>query len=211
MALRLAALALVVALGVVAWWLGLIELVLQPERVRELLVESGVWGPLVFLAAFALLEPFGVPGVLFVLPAALAWPAGVALGLSWLGSLLASIVGFAFARWIGRDWVEAHLPARLRVYDQRLEERGLRTVIAVRLMFFLAPAAHWALGLSRVRIAPFLVGSAIGYLPGLVAVVLFGKGAAALLTGRSPLVWLAAALAVAAASLLFRRRASRRY
>lgn len=205
MAPRLAALALVVALAVATWWSGLHELALDPERVRDLLVDSGVWGPFAFLAAFAVLEPFGVPGIVFVLPAALAWPAGLALALSWIGALLASVIGFAFARWIGRDWVQARLPPGLRVYDARLAERGLQTVIAVRLTFFMLPAAHWALGLSRVRFVPYLAGSAIGYLPGLIAIVLFGKGAVAVLKSQSPLVWLGAALVAAAVYLLLRR------
>jgi uncharacterized membrane protein YdjX (TVP38/TMEM64 family) len=206
LALRLTALALVVALGIATWSSGLLELAWEPERVRELLVESGVWGPLAFLAAFALLEPFGVPGTVFVLPAALVWPAGLALALSWIGALLASVIGFGFARWMGREWVQARLPQSLRVYDERLAERGLQTVIAIRLTFFMLPATHWALGLSRVRFAPYVAGSAIGYLPRLIVIVLFGKGVSAIFTSQSPLVWLSTAIVVAAVFVLLRRR-----
>ena len=143
---------------------------------RSVLLESGAWGPLLYVAAFALLEPFGVPGILFVVPAALVWPLSVAVALSWLGAVLAGLVGFVFARWVARDWVEQHMPARLRAYDDRLAKRGLQTVIVVRLMFFLLPPAHWALGLSSVRITPFLIGSTIGFLPGIAALTLLGGG-----------------------------------
>ena len=34
-------------------------------------------------------------------------------------------------------------------------------------MLFLAPPAHWLLGLSQVRFAPFVLGTAIGFVPGI--------------------------------------------
>jgi len=42
------------------------------------------------------------------------------------------------------------------------------------LMFFLAPWAHWALGLSPVSLRAYLVGTAIGYIPWIVAFTFFG-------------------------------------
>jgi uncharacterized membrane protein YdjX (TVP38/TMEM64 family) len=206
---RLLVLAALVALGITAWLGGLFELVREPERVRALLTESGVWGPLFFVLAFGLLEPFGVPGILFVVPATLAWPLGLAFALCWLGSVLAGIVGFGFARSIGRDWVAAHLPERMHAYDERLAERGLQTVILVRLLFFLAPPAHWALGLSRVRFAPFALGTAIGFLPGIAGLVFFGKGAFALLDDQPRVVWLAIAIAAGAVFVLLRQLRAR--
>ncbi len=207
---RLLLFAALVVLGVAAWQSGLLELIRQPERVRALLTESGIWGPLLFIVVFGLLEPFGVPGILFVVPASLAWPLGMAFALCWLGSVLAGLVGFGFARSIGRDWVAAHLPERLRSYDQRLAERGLQTVILVRLLFFLAPPAHWALGLSRVRFGPFVLGTAIGFLPGIAGLVFFGKGAFALLGDQPRVVWLAVAIAAGAVFVLVRQLRARR-
>jgi uncharacterized membrane protein YdjX (TVP38/TMEM64 family) len=201
---RLLVLAAIVALGAAVWFSGLLELVRDPERARALLDEAGPLGPVLFVLAFGLLEPFGVPGVLFVVPAVLAWPLGMAFALSWAGSILAGMVGFGFARTIGRDWVMGHMPERLHAYDQRLAERGLRTVILVRLIFFLAPPAHWALGLSRVRFAPFVLGTAIGFVPGIAALTLLGRGAFALLGDAPRGIFLAIAIAVVAIVVLVR-------
>lgn len=165
-----------VVVGVAAYAIGLFDLLSDPERVRSLLLESGAWGPILYVVAFGLLEPFGAPGILFIVPAAMVWPTAIAALLSWLGAVLAGLVGFSFSRWVARDWVEHHMPERLRAYDDRLAERGLQTVVVVRLLFFLLPPAHWALGLSRVRLAPFLLGSAIGFIPGIIALTLLGRG-----------------------------------
>ena len=137
----MAALRLVVLLLVplaLAWaYLSGALAAIDQEAIQTFLSRSGAWGPLAYVAAFALLEPFGVPGIAFVVPATFAWPLWQAYLLSWAGSIGAGIVGFSFARWIGRDWVKQRLPERLTRYDERLAERGLLTVIIVRLVFFL--------------------------------------------------------------------------
>ncbi len=208
---RFALLLVLVLAGVAAHHFGLFELLGDTDRIRTLLTESGIWGPLVYVAVFSLLEPAGVPGILFIVPASLVWPLWLAFLLSWAGSIGAGVVGFGFARSIGHDWAQARLPDRLRGYDQRLAERGLTTVIVVRLLFFLAPPAHWVLGLSRVRFSTFAAGTAIGVVPGVALLTVVGKGAVVWLEGRSRGVWLlAAALLVGALVLAQRLRARSR-
>lgn len=184
---------------------GAFELLTDQERIGALLTESGAWGPILYVVAFALLEPFGVPGLLFVVPASLVWPLWWAGLLSWIGAVLAGVVGFAFARWIGKDWVEQHLTPRLRSYDEHLAERGLQTVIVVRLLFFLAPPAHWALGLSKVRVAPFVLGSAIGFIPGIAVITLAGRGLFSFLSDQPRGLWLVVGIGIALAIYLRNR------
>jgi len=175
MALRIG-LAALLALAVLGLWAsGVLEAV-DYQQVREWLRSSGPWGPALYLVSFALLEPLGVPGILFVVPASFVWPSWLAFLLSWLGAVAAGVVGFATARWLARDWVSERMPERLRAWDARLEERGLWPVIVVRLLFFLAPPAHWALGLSRVRPSVFVLGSAIGFVPGIALLSFAGPG-----------------------------------
>ena len=51
--------------------LGLLPLLLDPEALGEAVGRLGVWGPLIFVAAFAAMEPFFVPGIAFML--GMAW------------------------------------------------------------------------------------------------------------------------------------------
>jgi len=180
---------------------------LDRERLASLLRDAGPAGPVAFVLLFALLEPFGVPGIAFVAPATLVWSLEVAFLLSWLGAVGAGVVGFTFARTLGRGFAARHLPERFRRYDERLEARGLVTVIAVRLVFFLAPPAHWMLGLSRVRFLPFLLGTALGFAPGIALLVLFGRGLVELVQARP--AWTLAALAVTLLVVLGWRRRGR--
>lgn len=195
------------ALGVGVFSTGAIDLLSEPERAADFLRGLGIWGYLLYLVSFALLEPFGVPGVLFVIPAALVWPKWLAALLSVAGATGAGIVGGGFARFVARDWVEARMPQRFLAFDQRLAENGLRTVILVRLFFFLAAPAHWVLGLSAVPFRTLILGSAIGFIPGIVALTLVGGPVMELARSAPPWVWAGLGLAIAGGLLLRSRRA----
>ncbi len=179
------------ALGLLAvgWWAGLFELLSDPDRTTELLRSLGPWGYVLYVASFSLLEPFFVPGILFILPATVIWPGWLAFVLSLLGSTGAGIVGFTFARLLARDWVTERIPDRLRQYDERLATHGLRTVIIVRLVLFLMPPAHWALGISRVDFPKFVLGSVIGFIPGIAMLTYLGGSLFELLREQPPETW----------------------
>jgi uncharacterized membrane protein YdjX (TVP38/TMEM64 family) len=198
------------ALGVLALWLtGSLDAALEPARVRAFLADNGPLGPLAWLAAFALLQPFGVPGAAFIIPASLIWPPAVAIGVLVAGALGASGVAFGLARWIGREAIETRLPERVRRATAAARERPLRTVFWVRVLFFLFAPAHWALGVSGIRLGPLLAGSALGFLPVTTLWVLATREFAEEFTRVPRRGWLAltvAALLSLAALAWWRRR-----
>lgn len=162
----------------------------EPERLGDWLDATGALAPLLYVAVFAGLSPFGLPAVLMVVAAAGVWPLGWAFALSWAGAVGAGVVGFGFARWLARDWVVAHLPERFRHLDTRAGERPLATVLLLRLFFFLAPPAHWALGVSQVGFGTHLLGTTLGYVPWVLAYTLAGRGAVELVRSQPPWVWI---------------------
>jgi uncharacterized membrane protein YdjX (TVP38/TMEM64 family) len=169
----LLAIGVLVAL-LVAWRTGVFAWVTH-DNIHRMLGETGVWGPLIYVAAFALLEPFGVPGAVFVLPASLAWPADFAIAMSVLGATGAGVTSYVLARGVLGDAFEQRLPARLRALTATAREHPLRTVIVVRLFFGLAAPAHWALALSGVRFGALVVGSVVGFIPPMALFVIFGR------------------------------------
>ncbi len=148
------------------------------DGVREIFEALGPWAPVLYVVSFALLEPFGAMGILFVGPGSLIWSWPELFVLSWLGAVGAGVVGFSFARWLGRDWVAARIPARLLAYEAQLERRPLLGVTLLRTFLFLWPPVHWMLGLSRVRFAPYLIGSAVGFVLPMAAFTWLGKSIA---------------------------------
>jgi uncharacterized membrane protein YdjX (TVP38/TMEM64 family) len=211
--MKIVAVALVVALLVIAQRLGVFEQFGDPERVRQTLVQLGPWGYLAFVGAYAVLQPFGIPGTVFVMAAPLIWPWPIAFGLSMTGTMAASVVGFSFSRFVARDWIARKIPDRFRKYDDALTRRAFRTVFLLRLIFWMPPLLHAFFGVSKVRFATHFWGSLVGYVLPLFVMSFFGEKLFAAMK-RAPLeAWLALGGGMAAlafvAWMVRRRRAAR--
>lgn len=177
------------------------------ERVERFFTERGALGPVVFVLAMWALQPAGVPGLVFMVPAALVWPLPTAIALSWIGNMGASTIAFAMARWLARDWAQAHLPERLRIWDGRLSRGGVAQITLFRVVTGQLTPADWLLGISTVRLGPFFVGTALGIVPGIVLATTIGGSLFDILSDRR-IRWVAIGAVVAV--VVFRRRQIRR-
>ena len=211
--LRIGAVAVVVAGLVLAQRLGLFELFGEPARIKQTLVDLGPWGYLVFVLAYAALQPFGLPGTVFILAAPLIWSWPVAFALSMAGTMAASVVGFSFARFVARDWVSRLVPARFRAYNDALEKKAFATVFTLRLIFWMPPMLHIFFGISRVPFWTHFWGSLIGYILPLLATAYFGEKLFDYMRTAPPSTWIAVGavtLALLASWLLLRRHRAKK-
>ena len=170
---RIALVVVVVAALVLAYRSGLFAEVADPKSFARAVVAMGVWGYLGFIVAYTCLQPFGVPGTVFIVAAPLIWPWHVAYGLSMIGTMAASVVGFSFARFVARDWVAARIPQRFRKYDAALERSAFRTVFTLRMIFWMPQVLHGFLGVSKVPFWTHFWGSFFGYIAPLFVVSYF--------------------------------------
>jgi uncharacterized membrane protein YdjX (TVP38/TMEM64 family) len=208
---RLAAVLVVVAGLVVAQRLGVFHAFGDPVQLRQTLLALGPWGYLAFIGGYAAFQPFGIPGTMYVLAAALIWPWPVAFALSLVGTMAASVVGFSFARFVAREWVASRIPPRFRRYDDALARRALLTVFLLRLIFWMPPLLHAFLGVSKVRFWTHFWGSFAGYLLPLFLLSFFGQRLFDAVRAAPLAVWIALALViVCAAAVVVRFRQLRR-
>jgi uncharacterized membrane protein YdjX (TVP38/TMEM64 family) len=207
---KLSVIAISLTLLAVAEATGTLDLLHDPERVRALLVAGGYGAWAVYLLLFTVLSGLGVPSVVFLVPMPLVWSMPVSFGLGLIGSMSSSVLGFWIARYVARDWVAERLPAKLQRFDRQIEANALRTVVWMRLVFFLTPPSTWFLALSRVPTPIYVVGTFIGSLPGVLLFIYVGGSFFGWLAHRPPWVW-ATAGAVALGLLAFKSaRAKRR-
>ena len=197
---RLAVLAAALGLLIGAWRLGVFQLLKDPAHVKALLLESGSLGFLVYVVAFAVLQPISpMPGVVFIVAASLVWPPPVAIALSMVGSTLAAVNGFWFARYLARDWVEQWIPDKLRKYDEHLATRGFLTVVALRLFFWTNQGLNFLFGLSRVGFTTHLVGTVVAFVPVVIALTYLGDAMMTVLLHQPMERWVAAAVVIVVA------------
>ena len=184
--------------AVVAVYASGFDAQLRPDSVRTLLLDAGPWGPPLFWVLFALGEMLAIPSVLFVIVAGMTWPREVAVLISWVGAVVSATTVFAVVRYLAFDFVQGRMPSRLRWLESWTESHALGGVILIRLFSFLAPWTHLALAVSRVRLREYVLGTAIGVLPGVVGLVLIGDAANELLSGVPAWVWVLVGLLVIA-------------
>jgi uncharacterized membrane protein YdjX (TVP38/TMEM64 family) len=196
-ALKLGAVAAVIGLLVLAHYVGVLHLFTDPSAVAKALRALGVWGYVAFLVAYTLLQPFGVPGTVFVMAAPLIWPWPVAFALSMAGTMAASVVGFSFARFVARDWLESKIPARFRKYDQALAARAFTTVVVLRFVFWMPQLLHTFLGVSKVSFWTHFWGSLVGYAVPLLLISFFGQKLFDGMKNAPASVWIAVGVASA--------------
>ncbi len=173
--LRVIVVVLVAVTLAVAYHFGAFAAVSDPQKLGRTLVAMGASGYVAFVVAYTVLQPFGVPGTVFVVAAPLIWPWPTAFALSIVGTMSASVVGFSFARFMARDWLAARIPARFRKYDDALERHAFRTVFLLRLIFWMPQVLHTFLGVSKVRFWTHFWGSLLGYIPPLFLISFFGS------------------------------------
>lgn len=196
-----------------AWHFGVFARMGEPKTLAHTLATMGVWGYVAFVIAYAVLQPFGVPGTVFIVAAPLIWPWQTAFALSMVGTMLASVVGFSFARFVAKDWVSPRIPPRLRKYDEALERSAFQTVVVLRLLFWMPQVLHWFLGVSKVGFWTHFWGSLVGYTPPLLLVSYLGAEMFDASGKMQPAAWpiMAAFLVASLAIAALARPANRRH
>ncbi len=148
----------------------------DPAHLRDLVGSSGTWGPPLFIVGFALTHAIGFPSLVLVLLAATIWPLWPATAISWTGAMLGTSLAYGIAAWAGRDWAMQRIPARLHHLDRTVANRGLLTVLGVRLLLLTPAPADWLCGVGSIRYRDFLVATSVGLVPPTVVLTTLGGG-----------------------------------
>ncbi|MFO7820807.1 MAG: sulfotransferase [Lentisphaeria bacterium] len=178
----------IVAVFIGAWLAGCEAYIKQPQKMVDTVTGGGWQAGVVFCFVFIAAGSLGVPPAVFVVAAGLLWPFWTALGFSLLGGMAAAIFGYLLSRYIAHDFCQRHIPKGVQRYSERLRDNGLRTVIFLRLAFYLFPPVNWMIGLSRIRGRDYFFGTLIGTLPGTVLYTVIGDGFVPWLLSQSPAV-----------------------
>jgi uncharacterized membrane protein YdjX (TVP38/TMEM64 family) len=184
---RLVAAALVLA----ALWFGGRQAAALLPRFAAWVEGLGVLGPAAFIGGYAIGTVLLIPGSWFTLAAGALFGLGPGLLYAMTGATLGATAAFLAARHVMRDAVTRRLAddPRVAVVDRAVAAKGRRVVFLLRLSP-LVPfnLLNYALGLSRVRLADYVVGS-LGMLPGALLYVYTGRVAgdlAAVAAGAAP-------------------------
>lgn len=172
---------LLYALGAIAalallWWLGRLGGE-QIPRFAEWVDGLGIWGPVVFVAGYAVATVAFVPGALLTLAGGAIF--GLVQGTIYvfLGATLGACGAFLVARYVARAAIERKLADRPKfaAIDRAVGREGRKIVFLLRLSpAFPFNLLNYGLGLTKVRFVDYLV-ACLGMLPGTFLYVYYGK------------------------------------
>jgi len=183
---------------------GIAENPLAPAMVILLFVCAGLVGFPVTILIAATAVSFG------------AWPG---LPYAAAGAMASAAVTYGVGSWLGARTLRRFLGPRLNRIRRGIARRGILAVTTVRLV----PIAPFTLvnlvaGALKIPLADYLIGTALGLAPGLLAMSLLGDQLARLLAGPTlfdvgvliavVIAWIG--LSIALQPLLARARARRR-
>jgi len=137
--------------------------------------------PLGFLAVHIAASLLFVPRTLLAIVAGLLF--GMGWGIVWaaLGSVAGAVAGFLVARYIKSDLFDLR---RIGLVAGQVEHGGWRTVAALRLIPIIPHSlANYALGLTRLPLGAYTLGSLLGQLPMTIAYVDLGAAGERLTVG----------------------------
>ena len=169
-----------VALAIVA----IVALVLAGKRLAVLVPQFaeyinslGAIGALVFVLGYVLACIAFVPASILTLAAGAIFGLAKGIALVFVAAMLGATAAFLIARYVARGAIEKRVTgnAKFAALDAAIGAQGRRIVFLLRLSpVFPFSLLNYALGLTRVTFADYIIGS-IGMLPGTVLYVYYGR------------------------------------
>ena len=194
-----------------AIWLALnrdrLDLALIESSIRDL----GLWAPLAHVVLFSLGTVLFVPGAIFGLAGGALFGPFWGTLLNLAGATLGATASFLIARYLAADWVRRRAGQRLERLITGVEAEGWRFVAFVRLVpLFPFNLLNYALGLTRIPLAHYILASLVCMAPGTLAYTWLGYAGRQALAGnesaiRYGLIALALLAAIAFLPRLVRR------
>jgi uncharacterized membrane protein YdjX (TVP38/TMEM64 family)/rhodanese-related sulfurtransferase len=173
------------AIAVAATWLALNRGRLDPELIESMIRSLGLWGPFGHVLLFTLGTILFVPGALFGLAGGLLFGPILGTILNLAGATLGATAAFLIARYVAGDWIRQRAGGRLARLVSGVEAEGWRFVALTRLVP-LVPfnLLNYALGLTGIRLFPYVLTSFVCMVPGTLAYTWLGHAGGSALAGN---------------------------
>jgi len=172
MSVRIALFAALLAAIVLAYmYRGLLNVAALESWVKS----AGALGPLLYMAVYAIATVLFLPGSVITLAGgALFGPVWGTL-YSLTGATVGATVAFLIARYLASDWVHRKAGGWTRQLIEGVEQEGWRFIAFVRLVpLFPFNLLNYALGLTRIGLLAYVVGSYVFMFPGALAYTYLG-------------------------------------
>lgn len=153
-------------------WLTLDNLLTAADSIR-----GNVLAIPIVLGIFVVGSCLMIPVSLLILATALSFGSIKGFSLALAGSLLGGLASYLLGRWLGREVVRKLAGKKLNRMSRQIARRGWLAVALLR-MVPISPftLVNMAAGATHISTRSFLLGTAIGLCPGILAIMVFEEG-----------------------------------
>ncbi|MDZ5252538.1 TVP38/TMEM64 family protein [Clostridium sp. LIBA-8841] len=149
--------------------------IININTLRNLILDSGYFAPLIYIIAFSLVPLTFFPDSL------LAILGGTLFGLSRgflytsIGALIGGSISFFISRILGQSFVEKLENDKLKNIQNLLKDNGFLMILLLRLIpLFPFDLISYGAGLTKISYKDFVLGTLIGTIPGILVFVNLG-------------------------------------
>jgi uncharacterized membrane protein YdjX (TVP38/TMEM64 family) len=129
---------------------------------KQEILENETSGLLLFVLLFSLGNLIQIPGWIFLAAAVLALGRGMGGIATYVAASISCVVTFLTIRLVGGDALR-QLDSKIAVNLLRhLDDRPIRSIVLLRILFQTVPALNYALAMSGVKFRKYLIGSLLG-------------------------------------------------
>ena len=147
----------------------------SPAGLEQAFAGSGLAGAAAFSLLYAALTVLMLPGSTLAVAAGVLYGLAGGVAVSVAGATAGATVSFLIGRRLSRGSMQALAGPRLAAIDAALGRQGLKAVLAVRLVpLFPFNLVNYAFGATAVTTRDYVVGTALGIVPGAIARVALG-------------------------------------
>jgi uncharacterized membrane protein YdjX (TVP38/TMEM64 family) len=155
---------------------------LDPKVLRSMIEPFGSLAPLIFIGIYTIATLFFLPGTPITIASGILFGKFLGTFYTIIGATLGATLAFLVTKFLGEEFVEDILKGKFKKlysYDKKIEENGFLTVLILRLLpLFPFNGLNFAFGLTKVKLKDYILGTALGIIPGTFVLAYLGDSLA---------------------------------
>ena len=146
------------------------------ETLQSFIRQSGAWGPLIYVTAYAFRSLIFFPASILTITAGILFGPWLGILLTMIGENISANISFVVGRYFTADLLNL-LSTKNRFVPRltcKLQDNGFLTVLIMRLTFLPFDLVGYSSGMCNIKQKDFALATVIGTIPGLLTFVFLG-------------------------------------
>jgi uncharacterized membrane protein YdjX (TVP38/TMEM64 family) len=146
------------------------------ETLKGLIRQKGVWGPLIYVTAYAFRSLIFFPASILTVTAGILFGPWLGILLTVIGENISANISFVVGRYFTADLLK-YFSTKKRFVPRltcKIQDNGFLTVLIMRLTFLPFDLVGYSSGMCNIKQKDFALATVIGTIPGLLTFVFLG-------------------------------------